>query len=118
MHFPRQWSANAIATPTKVCFYLAPIKLKGCGRWISLIAAIVAELWFRLARQREIRRMRKAWATIGNRTLRDIGVSRWEVAHVEFGKPRAADMNVVPLCDRKMGASFSRPGVAITSRIS
>ena len=83
MHFPHQWSANAIAAPNKVSFGLVPINLGRWGRWISLITAIVAELWLRMAREREIRRMRAAWATIDDRTLRDIGVSRSEMAYAE-----------------------------------
>jgi uncharacterized protein YjiS (DUF1127 family) len=78
-----QWSANDIAAPTKVCFGLASINLRHWGRWISLITAIVAELWLLMAREREIRRMRAAWTVIDDRTLRDIGVSRWEMAYAE-----------------------------------
>ena len=86
MHFPHQWSANAIAAPNKVGFGLPPIKLGRWGRWISLITAIVAERWLRMAREREIRRMRTAWATIDDRTLRDIGVSRWEMEYAEVSR--------------------------------
>lgn len=80
MRFPHHGSADAIAAPTRVSFGLAPIKLGRWGRWIS---SIVVELWLRMAREREIRRMRTAWATIDDRTLRDIGVSRWEMAYPE-----------------------------------
>jgi uncharacterized protein YjiS (DUF1127 family) len=83
MHFPDRWSVNGIAAPSKISFGLAPINLERWGRWISLITAIVAKLWLRMARDRQIRRMRTAWATIDDRTLRDIGVSRWEVAYAE-----------------------------------
>jgi uncharacterized protein YjiS (DUF1127 family) len=87
MHFPHQWSVNAVDDP-EVSFDLATIKLKGWGRWISLITWIVAMLWLRMAREREMRRMRAAWATIDDRTLRDIGVSRWEWRMRELGKLR------------------------------
>jgi len=80
----RQWSANDIAAPTKVCFGLVSINLRHWGRWISLITAIVAELWLLMARKREIRRMRAAWTAIDDRTLNDIGVSRWEMAYAEI----------------------------------
>jgi len=86
MRFPHPWSANAITAPTRVSFGLAPINLGRWGRWIRLLTAIVAELWLRMARQREIRRMRTAWATIDDRTLRDIGVSRWEMAYAEVAQ--------------------------------
>jgi uncharacterized protein YjiS (DUF1127 family) len=85
MRFPHQWSANALADPTEVGFDLAAIKFRGLGRWISLITSIVATLRLRLARQREMRRVRTAWTTIDERTLRDIGVSRWEWRMRELG---------------------------------
>jgi uncharacterized protein YjiS (DUF1127 family) len=111
MHFPHQWSVNALADPTEVSFDLATIKLKGWGRWISFITSIVAKLWVRMAREREIRRMlRAAWATIDDRTLRDIGVSRLEMAYVGIRPCRAADMSVAQLCDRKMGRVSVVPG--------
>jgi uncharacterized protein YjiS (DUF1127 family) len=88
MHSPHRSSASALAAPTGVSFDLAAIKLKGWGRWIGLITSIVAELWLRMAREREIRRMRKAWTTIDDRTLRDIGISRWEWRMRELGKLR------------------------------
>lgn len=83
MRFPPEWSVDVIAAPTKVSFGLFAVNLKRCGRWVGLIGAIVAELRWRWARKREMRRMRTAWATIDDRTLRDIGVSRWEVAYPE-----------------------------------
>jgi uncharacterized protein YjiS (DUF1127 family) len=83
MHFSHQWPASVIAAPNKAIFGLPPVK---SGRWrqsIALIIRIVAELWLWMAREREMRRMRTAWATIDDRTLRDIGVSRWEMAYAE-----------------------------------
>jgi hypothetical protein len=88
MHLPPQWSANVLGDPTEVGFDLATISLRGWGRWISLITSIVAKLWLRMARERGLRRMRAAWATIDDRTLRDIGVSRWEWRMRELGKLR------------------------------
>ena len=87
MHFPHQWSADAVAHPTGVGFDPAAIKWKSWGRWTSSIVSMVVKLWFRMARKREIRRMRAAWATIDDRTLRDIGVSRLEIVYSELGKP-------------------------------
>jgi hypothetical protein len=63
-----------------------------------------------MARECEIRRMRKAWATIDSRTLRDIGVSGWDLAHGECGKRRAADINAALLYDRKTGRVSVVPG--------
>jgi uncharacterized protein YjiS (DUF1127 family) len=82
MYLPCPWSADALVAPTKAGFDLAPIKLKGCRRWISLFTSILAGPWLWMAREREIRRMRAAWATIDDKTLRDIGVSRLEMAYV------------------------------------
>ena len=118
MYFPHLWSANAIAARNKVSFGLASINLGRLDRWISLLTKIVAELWLRMARKREIRRMRTAWATIDDRTLRDIGVSRWEMAYAEVRQRRAADMKVTQPCGQAMGRGFSRRGVEIASRIS
>jgi uncharacterized protein YjiS (DUF1127 family) len=101
MHFPSRSPVNAIAAPTKVRPGLVTISLKGC-RWFNSMTAAVAELWLRVARQRETRRRRAAWASVDDRTLTDLGVSRWEVAYAELGKLRVADMDVAQLRDRKM----------------
>jgi uncharacterized protein YjiS (DUF1127 family) len=126
MHVPRHWSSNAIAAPhplpnplpragegrveaTKVGFGLAPIKPKVCSRWISYFTAIVAQLWLRMARAHEKRRMRVVWATIDDRTLRDIGVSRWEIAYVGVRRAPLADMKVTQLCNKGRGSVASGP---------
>jgi len=49
--------------------------------WGSSIASILAGLWSRIRRHREIRRINAAWETIDNRTLEDIGVSRYEIEY-------------------------------------
>ena len=51
--------------------------------WITSIASIVAKLWSRMLREREIRRLRAAWETVDDRTLKDIGISRYEI---EYGR--------------------------------
>jgi uncharacterized protein YjiS (DUF1127 family) len=51
--------------------------------WITSIASIVAKLWSRMLREREIRRIRAAWETVDDRTLKDIGISRYEI---EYGR--------------------------------
>jgi uncharacterized protein YjiS (DUF1127 family) len=55
----------------------------GWRAWIILIASITAELWSRLLCERESRRIRAAWETIDDRTLKDIGISRYEI---EYGR--------------------------------
>lgn len=44
-----------------------------------IFIAIVAEMWSSVRRWRERRRIREAWETIDDRTLRDIGLSRCEM---------------------------------------
>ena len=48
---------------------------------IKSIASIVAELWSRMRRERQIRRIGAAWGTIDDRTLTDIGISRYEIEY-------------------------------------
>jgi uncharacterized protein YjiS (DUF1127 family) len=55
--------------------------LAGWREWITSIASIVAELWSRMLREREIRGIRAAWETIDDRTLRDIGISRYQIEY-------------------------------------
>jgi uncharacterized protein YjiS (DUF1127 family) len=88
MRFPHQRSANAIAAPSRPTVGLASINLRRAGRWISLITESVAEVWAQMAREREIKCMRKAWATMDDRTLRDIGVSRLEMAYTKVSSAR------------------------------
>ena len=53
-----------------------------CWRtWITSIASVVAELWSRMHRERKIRRIRAAWEMIDDRTLKDIGISRYEIEY-------------------------------------
>jgi uncharacterized protein YjiS (DUF1127 family) len=49
--------------------------------WISSVASTVAELRSKMHRDREIRRTSAAWETIDDRTLKDIGVSRYEIEY-------------------------------------
>ena len=43
------------------------------------IASILAKLWSRMRRHREIHRIKAAWKTIDDRTIEDIGVSRYGI---------------------------------------
>ena len=50
-------------------------------RWISLLASLLGKLRWRMHRRGEIRRISAAWAMVDDRTLKDIGISRLEVAY-------------------------------------
>jgi uncharacterized protein YjiS (DUF1127 family) len=75
---PREWRGAATATPTR---------FEGWRRWVVSIAAIVAGLWSRVLREREIRRIRAAWRTMDDRTLKDIGISRIEFQYARDERP-------------------------------
>jgi uncharacterized protein YjiS (DUF1127 family) len=75
---PRDWRGTATAAPTK---------FGGWRRRVGSIAAIVAGLWPRVLRESEIRRIRAAWRTIDDRTLKDIGISRIEFEYARDARP-------------------------------
>jgi uncharacterized protein YjiS (DUF1127 family) len=74
---PRDWRSTATAAPTR---------FGGWRRSVVSIAAIVAGLWSRILREREIRRIRAAWRTIDDRTLQDIGISRIEFQYARYAR--------------------------------
>lgn len=47
--------------------------------WSTSITSILAGLWSKILRQRETRRIEAAWDMIDDRTLKDIGISRYEI---------------------------------------
>jgi uncharacterized protein YjiS (DUF1127 family) len=53
----------------------------GRRRWITSLTSFFAELWLIIRHAREIRRIRAVWETIDDRTLKDIGVSRYEIEY-------------------------------------
>lgn len=53
----------------------------GRRRWITSVISFFAELWSRIGHAREIRRIRAVWETIDDRTLKDIGISRYEIEY-------------------------------------
>jgi len=59
----------------------APTIFAGRSAWITSITSILTELRSRMLREREIRRIRAAWETIDDRTLKDIGISRCEIEY-------------------------------------
>jgi uncharacterized protein YjiS (DUF1127 family) len=71
---PQPASVDTDTSPTD------PAGWRGC---ITSIASIAAELWSRMHREREIRRITVAWERIDDRTLKDIGTSRHEI---EYGR--------------------------------
>ena len=75
---PRDWRRTATAAPTK---------FGGWRRRVGSLAAIVAGLWSRVLRKRETRRIRAAWRTIDDRTLRDIGTSRIAFQYAQDTRP-------------------------------
>ena len=68
------------------CAETATTVLAGWRASITSIASVVARLLSRMLREREIRRIRASWEAIDDRTLRDIGISRYEVEYA--GDPR------------------------------
>src|SRR5882762_6419410 len=52
------------------------------------IASILAGLWSRIRRHREIHRIKAAWGMIDDRTLEDIGVSRYEIEYARDARYR------------------------------
>ena len=71
---PRDRRGTATATPTR---------FGGWRRWVGSIASIVARLWPRVRGKREFGRIRAAWRTIDDRTLKDIGMSRIEFEYAK-----------------------------------
>jgi uncharacterized protein YjiS (DUF1127 family) len=106
MQFEILWPRNAVAGP----------KYRPCGRdskifesisaepletdfgswfgWIWTIIPMLVGLWSRMHRAREIARIRAAWATVDDRTLRDIGVSRYDIEYVSL---KFTDADVIPV---------------------
>jgi uncharacterized protein YjiS (DUF1127 family) len=54
----------------------------------SLVTSIVGRLWSRIRQQRESRRMRATWEMIDDRTLEDIGISRYDLERARYGQQR------------------------------
>jgi uncharacterized protein YjiS (DUF1127 family) len=53
------------------------------GTWMTPITSFFAEIWSKMLREREIRHIRAAWGRIDDRTLRDIGISRYEIDYAK-----------------------------------
>src|SRR5215469_17826756 len=56
--------------------------------WNISIASILAGLWSRIRRHRELRRIKAAWGMIDDRTLDDIGVSRYQIEYPRNARHR------------------------------
>ena len=50
-------------------------------RRMCLLTSLLGELWSRMHRRREMRRISAAWGMVDDRTLNDIGISRLEVEY-------------------------------------
>ena len=92
----RDWRSRAIAAPTK---------FGDLRRRVSSIATIVAASWSRVFREREIRRIRAAWRTIDDRTLKDVGISRVEF---EYRETRGHEADRTAMCRGAVGLCFRR----------
>ena len=83
---PRSEPGRSIVCGTGTCGALACLEtarsdVAGRRPWIISITSFFAELWSRMRREREIRRIRAAWEMIDDRTLKDIGISRYEIEY-------------------------------------
>ena len=63
------------------CAESATTDLAGWRASITSIASVVAGLWRRIFREREVRRIRAGWERVDDRTLKDIGISRYEIEY-------------------------------------
>ena len=63
------------------CLETARGDVAGRRTWITSITSSFAGLWSKMLRERENRRIRAAWTTIDDRTLMDIGISRYEIEY-------------------------------------
>jgi uncharacterized protein YjiS (DUF1127 family) len=63
------------------CLETARGDVAGRRTWITSITSSFAGLWSKMLRERENRRIRAAWKTIDDRTLMDIGISRYEIEY-------------------------------------
>jgi uncharacterized protein YjiS (DUF1127 family) len=75
-------------TGTRACGPLACLEtargdVAGRRKWIFSITSFFAEIWSKMLREREIRHIRAAWEMIDDRTLRDIGISRYEIEYAK-----------------------------------
>jgi len=65
------------------CLQTARGDVGGRRTWITSITSSFAGLWSKMLREREIRHIRAAWKTIDDRTLKDIGISRYEIEYAK-----------------------------------
>jgi uncharacterized protein YjiS (DUF1127 family) len=81
---PRSQSGRSTVCGTGTCGAVASLEtargdVAGRRTWITSITSSFAGLWSKMLREREIRHIRAAWETIDDRTLKDIGISRYEI---------------------------------------
>jgi uncharacterized protein YjiS (DUF1127 family) len=73
--------ARSAGVQLRVSEDVTPAGVSGWRARITSAAAIVVELWSRMRRQHEFRRLSLGWERVDRRTLKDIGVSRYEVEY-------------------------------------
>jgi uncharacterized protein YjiS (DUF1127 family) len=61
----------------------------GRRKWITSISSVLTRLCSKIRHKREIRRLGAAWEMIDDRTMRDIGVSRYEIDQAGDLRPGA-----------------------------
>jgi uncharacterized protein YjiS (DUF1127 family) len=71
-------TCSAVAGPET-----AQSDIAGRGIWMTPITSFFAEIWSKMLREREIRHISAAWDRIDDRTLRDIGISRYEIDYAK-----------------------------------
>ena len=63
------------------CAENATTDLPGWRASFASIGSVVARLLSKIVREHEIRRIRASWEAIDDRTLKDIGISRYEIEY-------------------------------------
>jgi uncharacterized protein YjiS (DUF1127 family) len=92
MRYERPRQGDAIAAPARGWFaggaeneHTNLVYRPTCS---TSIASILAWLWSRIRRHREIHRIKAAWGMIDDRTLEDIGLSRYEIEYARDARYR------------------------------
>ena len=92
MRYERRRQGDAIAVPARGWFawdaeneHTNFVYRPTCS---TSITSILAGLWSRIRRHREIHCIKAAWGMIDDRTLQDIGVSRCEIAYARDARYR------------------------------
>jgi uncharacterized protein YjiS (DUF1127 family) len=92
MRYERPRQGDAIAAPARGWFAWGAenehtnfVYRPTCS---TSITSMLTGLWSRIRRHREIHRIKAAWGMIDDRTLGDIGVSRYEIEYARDARYR------------------------------